>query len=105
MNVPRDICKVLIDEQGLTNEVLPKEWHLYASKDKREDVSSENTMSLIDGLVLLANSDKLLERMQKMDIQCVLSQLKMPKEKEWEDACVRLTVLENQLAAKIEEIP
>ena len=105
MNVPRDICKVLIDEQGLTNEVLTKEWHLYASKDKREDVSSENTMSLIDGLVLLANSDKLLERMQKMDIQCVLSQLKMPKEKEWEDACVRLTVLENQLAAKIEEIP
>jgi len=68
MNVPRDICKVLIDEQGLTNEALPKDWHLYASKEKREDISSENTISLIDTLVLLANSDKLLARMQKIDI-------------------------------------
>lgn len=27
----------------------------------------------------------------------------MPKEPEWEDACIRLTVLENQLACTIED--
>jgi hypothetical protein len=68
MNVPRDICKVLIDEQGLTKDKLPEDWALYAAKNERSEIVSENTISLIDALVLLANSDALLGRMQKINI-------------------------------------
>lgn len=32
INVPRDICKVLIDEQGITKDQLPETWKQFSAK-------------------------------------------------------------------------
>jgi hypothetical protein len=63
MGVPRDICKLLIDEQGLVEDLLPESWKAWKAKQPKEmiQIDHENCRSLIDSLVLLGNSDKLLE--------------------------------------------
>jgi Domain of unknown function (DUF383) len=65
MNVPRDVCKVLIDEQGITADKLGEEWRQWGAKQvkREEEVDLENSASMVESLVLLANSDKLAERM------------------------------------------
>lgn len=65
MNAPRDICKVLIDEQGISGEWLPENWKLWKAKagKEKDEISMPNTKCLVDCLVLLANSDKLLDLM------------------------------------------
>ena len=69
MNVPRDICKVLIDEQGLTAAKLPESWKFCAAKEEKENINYKNAAGLSDSLVLLSNTDRLLERLHKMKVQ------------------------------------
>ena len=70
MNVPRDVCKLLIDEQGLVEDELPEKWQQWKAKQSKFDskIDYENTMALIDSLILMANSDALIERMYDMDL-------------------------------------
>ena len=100
MNVPRDVCKVLIDEQGLADE-LPESWATWKAKMPKSDpadIDMHNTTSMIDGLILLANSTRLLKRMHEIDLQGLLPVIKLPDGQEWEDARLRVQVLKNQLA-------
>ena len=70
MNVPRDICKLLIDEQGLVEDKLPQNWLQWKAREKKmeDEIDLANSSSMIDCLVLLANSDKLLQRMHEIDL-------------------------------------
>ena len=45
MNVPRDIFKVLIDEQGITGDLLNEKWQLWAAKQGKceEDIDMANS--------------------------------------------------------------
>lgn len=36
MNVPRDLCKLLLDEQGATEDKLVDSWKPYAAKQSRD---------------------------------------------------------------------
>lgn len=98
MNVPRDICKVLIDEQGITGDRLPDSWKFCQAKKSKEksEIDMENSSCMIDCLVLLANSDKLLERMHEINMEAILKQLYITEE--FEDTKDRILVLESQLA-------
>jgi len=93
MNVPRDICKVIIDEQGFMADNLPDTWKQYASKQVKtgEEVDMNNTANMIDCLVLLANSDKLLARMHQIDVDSLIPLIRLPDEGEyWEEVKLRV---------------
>lgn len=100
MQVPRDICKLLIDEQGLSENHLPETWKAWKAKQAKtlEQIKHENTKSLIDCLVLLANSEKLLMLMHEMDLQGLLAKVLVPNTKEYEDVSTRVEVLVGQLS-------
>lgn len=51
---------------------------------------------LIDGLVLLANSDELLKRMKAIELDLMLKALKFPPQG-FEDTILRVEVLQNQM--------
>jgi len=92
MNVPRDVCKVLIDEQGLADE-LPESWATWKAKTPKSDLADidmPNTAAMVDALVLLANSTRLLKRMHEIDVQSLLPVIRLPQTPEWEDAQLRL---------------
>ena len=72
MNVPRDICKLLIDEQGIVAADLAESWKQYAAPAKKNSFDNDNCNNLIDGLLLLANSDALLKRMKAMELELLL---------------------------------
>ena len=58
MNVPRAVCRLLIDEQGLVDG-LPEKWVGWKARMVKNDISEidmQNTGHLIDALSLLANS-------------------------------------------------
>lgn len=103
MNVPRDICKVLIDEQGITE--MPDKWEFCKAKQAKSEngINYENSMAMIDSLILLANSDKLIERMYDMDLQALLVKVKLPNTPDWEENQLRLQVLNNQLVSVPQE--
>lgn len=103
MNVPRDICKVLIDEQGLTEDKLPQSWKFCRAKASRpvDQIDMENSTALIESLILLANNDKLLRRMHEIKLQDLLPLLTISKEQE--DTQLRLEVLTNQLVSAAQE--
>ena len=105
MNVPRDICKLLIDEQGLMEDDLPDKWKQWKAKQAKSEntIDYENSMALIDSLILMANSDKLIERMYDMDLQSLLSKVRFPTSPEWEENLLRVQVLSNQLVAVPQE--
>ena len=102
MNVPRDICKVLIDEQGLQADKLPESWKMFASKHASE-VDVQNSINMIDALVLLANSDKLLSLMHKIELESLLPLIKLPPSVD-EDISIRIEVLINQLTTVKDEV-
>lgn len=63
---------------------------------------------MIDCLVLLANTDKLLARLKSLDLDGLIKLVRLPKSEEWTDINDRLTVLTNQLAtveAEVDEPP
>mmetsp|Transcript_3751 Transcript_3751/g.6396 ORF Transcript_3751/g.6396 Transcript_3751/m.6396 type:complete len:222 (+) Transcript_3751:489-1154(+) len=95
MNVARDICKVLIDEQGITEDKLPDAWKIWKAKQVKSesDIDYHNTAHMIDALVLLTNSDKLLRRMHEIDVNSVLTQIRFPQEPQWEDVTLRIQVI------------
>ena len=80
MNIIRDVCKVLIDEQGLTAEVLPESWKFCAAKIDKPwaDINYKLSAGLVDMLTLLSNTDKLLERMHEIDIEALLPKIRLP---------------------------
>lgn len=80
MNVIRDVCKVLIDEQGLTAEQLPESWKFCAAKVDKSwaAINYKNTAGLVDALTLLSNTDPLLERMHEIDIEALLPKIRLP---------------------------
>lgn len=91
MNVPRDICKVLIDEQGMT-EGLPEAWADSKAKMTKTDdsqIDMQNTSYLIESLVLLGHTKSLLRRMFELDVQSLLPLIKLPGDAEWEDVRLR----------------
>ena len=95
MNVPRDICKVLIDEQGITKDQLPEAWQLWGAKAGKaeEAIDMQNSQLLIDGLILLANNVPLLKRMHEIDCECILPLIRLPKTPEFEDTVLRIEVM------------
>lgn len=97
MNVPRDVLKVLIDEQGITEDRLPEEWKFCSAKGKKseEEIDMEISSSLVDCLVLLANDDELLKRMHVMNTLSIIDKFKLSDK--YEDTELRLQVLKNQL--------
>mmetsp|Transcript_42332 Transcript_42332/g.64943 ORF Transcript_42332/g.64943 Transcript_42332/m.64943 type:complete len:232 (+) Transcript_42332:436-1131(+) len=97
MNVPRDICKVIIDEQGLVAADLPDTWKQYGAKVPKsmEEISMPNCASMVDSLVLLGNSDKLILRMHEIDIDSLLPLIKFAEGPEYEDVKLRLEVMQN----------
>ena len=83
MNVVRDVCKVLIDEQGITAEQLPESWKFCAAKaaksfDQLSESNFKASAGLIDCLTLLSNTDQLLERMHEIDIEALLPKIRLP---------------------------
>lgn len=99
MNVIRDVCKVLIDEQGITADRLPESWHFCAAKAaKPEDqINHKHVAAMIDSLLLLTNTDKLLERMHEIDIEALLPKIRLPQTPEWEAHRARLETIGLQL--------
>lgn len=103
MNVVRDVCKVLIDEQGITAEQLPESWKFCAAKaaksfDQLSEWNFKASAGLIDCLTLLSNTDKTLERMHEIDLEALLPKIRLPQTAEWEGPTSRLEVLGLQLA-------
>lgn len=92
MNVPRDVCKLLIDEQGLVEDDLPEKWQQWKAKTSKGEtgVDYENSMALIDSLILMGNSDALLERMYDMDLQSLLTKIRFPPTPEYEEDLLRV---------------
>ena len=79
-NVPRDLCKLLIDEQSIQEDQLVESWKPYAAKKEPTLCDWANVEHLIDGLVLLANSDELLKRMKVIELDKLLNTLSLPAE-------------------------
>ena len=100
-NVPRGICKVIIDEQGIIADKLPDDWKLFGAKQVKaeEEIDMQNTATLIDALVLLANSEKLLKRMLDINVDAVLERIVLPQTPEWEDTRDRILVVSHQIVA------
>lgn len=100
MNVIRDVCKVLIDEQGITAEQLPESWKFCAAKDEKQfdEINFKNSAGLIDCLTLLSNTEKLLARMHEIEMAALLPKIRLPQATEWEGPASRLEVLGLQLA-------
>lgn len=74
LNVVNDICKVLIDEQGLV-ENLPEAWAQQKAKMMKtgeSEIDMQNTGHLIDALVLLGKSKPLLRRMHELEVHTLL---------------------------------
>ena len=97
MGVAQHVSKVLIDEQGLTD--VPEKWQLWKAKQAKDsltDFNYQNTESLIDCLVLLSNSDSLLQQMHSIDLDSILLMVKVPDE--MIEVNARLEVLLTQLA-------
>lgn len=63
-----------------------------------------NCASLIDSLVLLTNSDKLLKRMLEIGVDKVLKKVRLPGDADWEDVRLRVEVIMNQLIAVQAEV-
>ena len=100
INAPRDICKLLIDEQGITKDKLPESWQFCGAKAPKaeEAIDMDNCKNLIDTLILLANSLPLLKRMHEMNVECILPLIRLPKTPEYEDTNLRVEVMSVQLA-------
>ena len=79
-NVPRDLCKLLIDEQGIQAEQLVDSWKPYAAKREPTLCDWGNMESLIDSLVLLGNSDALLNRLKTIELDSLINVLSLPKD-------------------------
>ena len=95
-NVPRDLCKLLIDEQGIQEDQLVESWKPYAAKREPTLCDWANIEHLIDGLVLLANSDALLARMKLIELDLLLKVLVLPADG-CEELKMRIEMLGNQL--------
>ena len=82
LGVPKDICKVLIDEQGLRGEmadVWPEEFE--EGKGEKEEGGEDvgNTCQLIECLFLLHKSPVLLEKLRDLKAHEILLKVKIPK--------------------------
>jgi hypothetical protein len=99
MNLVRDVCKVLIDEQGITAEQLPESWKFCAAKAEKsfDQIDFKASAGLIDCLTLLSNTDKTLARMHEIDLEALLPKIRLPQTAEWEGPTSRLEVLGLQL--------
>lgn len=100
MNVPRDICKVLIDEQGIKSE-LPESWpkKFEAKYDKHNsEIDMDNTSKLIECLFLLHKSPVLFKVLQDLKVQDILLKVKVPKTAEYIDMLHRVDELVIQFA-------
>ena len=105
MNVVRDVCKVLIDEQGLTAEMLPESWKFCAAKIDKPwaDINYKLSAGLVDMLTLLSNTDDQLARMHEINIEAVLAKVRLPQTPEWEAPRARLEVLGLQLVTVVDK--
>ena len=69
MDIVDLLVRFLVKEHGLTENSLPDPWlHMtgIAAKEKfAKDIDSENTLNLLDCLMLLANSKEFLKIMEK----------------------------------------
>jgi len=99
MNVVRDVCKVLIDEQGITAEMLPESWKFCAAKAEKtfDETDFKRSAGMVDALTLLSNTDKMLERMHEINLEAILPKIRLPDTPEWEGPRSRLEVLGLQL--------
>ena len=100
LGVPKDICKVLIDEQGLKSE-LPEGWPEEFSAKADKDASAidfANTSQLIECLFLLHKSPVLLQKLRDLKAHEILLKVNMPKTKEYVDVTHRIDELVIQLA-------
>jgi len=106
MNVIRDVCKVLIDEQGITAEQLPESWKFCAAKAEKsfDEINFKNSAGLIDCLTLLSNTDPFLKRMHEINMEALLPKIRLPQTAEWEGPIARLEVLGLQLAGYLSEV-
>ena len=71
----------MIVEHGLTEHSLPDDWHHLdgvCTKEKfAPQVNADISLNLLDSLVLLANQDKFMEVMDKINILALLERLKI----------------------------
>lgn len=87
MGVPSDICKVLIDEQGIMSQ-LPESWPAkFAAKSDKElgEVDMDNTSKLVECLFLLQKSPILFKVLKELKVQDILLKVQIPKTEEYID--------------------
>lgn len=81
MNIIELLCRVLVREHGLTEHSLPESWmHLKGIATKEvftSMIDMDVTKDLLDGLMLLANSQVFLKEMDKMKIYQFFESLKI----------------------------
>lgn len=71
----KDIIRILTNEQGLTN--LPEEVAAFNSLIKKEEsqISLTNTKNILDTLIIMANSDKLLQELSDLKVDIILEKV------------------------------
>lgn len=99
MNVPKDICKLLIDEQGIKSKLpdkWPKEFAARTEKEK-DEINLDNTAQLLDGLILLSNTEPLMQRMRDIHVLSLLKRVYIPRIDKYQDTIERIETLQDQL--------
>ena len=90
--MPSDICKVLIDEQGIrTNlpESWPKELQAKADRDQ-SDVDMDNTAKLVECIFLMSQCPLIHKKLKEMKVHELLIQVSVPKTQEYIDVNCRI---------------
>jgi hypothetical protein len=74
------------------NPALKENWHFCAAKQvkKFDEIDMFNCKNLIDCLILMANSTKLLKRMHAEDVESLMPLVWLPDTDEWEDTRLRI---------------
>ena len=97
MNVPKDICKLLIDEQGIKSK-LPEKWPKeFAAKNEKEkdQIDLENTAQLLDCLILLSNTEPLMQRMRDIHVLPLLKKVYIPRIDKYQETIERIETLQD----------
>ena len=100
MDVPKHICKVLIDEQGIVAD-LPDAWTSCKAKKAKLnelEIDYQNWCYLIEALALLSENMVLRRRMFELNVHSLLPCVKLPTGGDWEDTRTRSELLQLKLA-------
>lgn len=87
----------------MTEDKLPNSWKFYKAKEPKakDQIDMENSTCLVESLILLANNDLLLKRMNEIKLQELLPHIVILDTHE--DTKLRVQVLIAQMVAKAAE--